>query len=151
MTLATVQTSVGYVILFIVFLLCVVFGLATMRKGKGAVGAEVATAPNRKPYYDDKTLETKRLDRVLTMAFLALAFVSLALPLYWLREPGRQASAVAGQDATFLQHRRRALREQHAGEPQGPRLRGLPRRRQGRRGRRRRTPSPTAPAASSSR
>lgn len=102
MIFATIQTSIGYVILFLVFMLSVVFGLASMRKGKGAIGSEVATAPNRKPYYDDKTLETKRLDRVLTMAFLALAFISLALPLYWLREPGRQASAVAGQDRTFL-------------------------------------------------
>lgn len=102
MTLATVQTAIGYVVLFLVFLLCVVYGLASMRSGKAAVGSEVATAPNRKPYYDDRTLETTRLDRVLTMAFAFLALVSLVLPLYWLREPGRKASAVRGQDRTFL-------------------------------------------------
>lgn len=102
MTLATVQTAIGYVVLFLVFMLCIVYGLASMRSGKAAVGSEVATAPNRKPYYDDRTLETTRLDRVLTMAFAALALVALVLPLYWLREPGRKASAIRGQDATFL-------------------------------------------------
>lgn len=101
-TIATVQTSIGYVILFLVFLAAIAYGLTSLRSGRPALGSEVFTAPNRRLYYDDKTLETTRLDRVLVMAFIALAFVSVVLPAYWLREPGRKATAVAGQNRIFL-------------------------------------------------
>lgn len=101
--LATVQTSIGYVVLFLVCLLCVVYGLTSLRSGKRAAGSEVALAPNRKPYYDDKTLETTRLNRTLVICFGALAAISLALPLYWLAEPGRMAGAVKHFDNTFVE------------------------------------------------
>lgn len=100
--LSTVQTSVGYVILFLVFIGSLVYGLASMRAGHYAAGAEVATAPNRKPYYDNQELETKRLNRMLLISFVALAAISIVLPLYWLAEPGRQANAVKGFDETFI-------------------------------------------------
>lgn len=100
--LSTIQTSVGYVILFLVFLAVVAYGLTAMRSGKAELGSEVFNAPNRKPYYSDAILETTRLDRALTMAFVGLAFVSIMLPVYWMREPGRMAGAVAAQNATFL-------------------------------------------------
>ena len=101
-TFATVQTSVGYVIVFLVFLAAVAYALTNLRAGRREVGSEVYTAPNRKLYYPDAILETKRLDRLLTMAFGTLAIVSIVLPLYWLREPGRKTGAVNGQNATFL-------------------------------------------------
>ncbi len=100
-TFATVQTAVGYTILFFVFLVVVAYGLVNARSGKAEVGSEVATAPNRKPYYSDAILETKRLDRVLFMAFGALAFISVLMPMYWLREPGRQSSQVKAHDRIF--------------------------------------------------
>lgn len=102
MILGTVQTSIGYVILFLVCMLALVYGLASMRAGHYAAGAEVATAPNRKPYYDNQTLETTRLNRMLTISFAALAGISIVLPLYWLTEPGRKANAVKGFDQTFI-------------------------------------------------
>lgn len=102
MILGTVQSSIGYVVLFAVFLLCVVYGFATMRSGKAAAGSEVFLAPNRKPYYDDKTLETTRLNRALVMAFFTLAAISVVLPLYWLNEPSRMANAVKAHDQSFV-------------------------------------------------
>lgn len=102
MILGTVQTSIGYIVLFLVCLLCLVYGLASLRSGKRAAGSEVELAPNRKPYYDNQTLETTRLNRMLLISFAALAAISLVLPLYWLAEPGRMAGAVKNFDNTFL-------------------------------------------------
>ncbi len=101
--LGTVQSSIGYVVLFLVCLLCVVYGLASLRSGKTAAGSEVYLAPNRKPYYDNQTMETSRLDRVLLISFGVLAAISLALPLYWLAEPGRMAGATKAFDNKFIQ------------------------------------------------
>ncbi|MGZ6081541.1 MAG: hypothetical protein ACXWK4_12055, partial [Myxococcaceae bacterium] len=99
----TVQTSVGYVLLFLVAVAVVVYGLANFRSGKSEVGSEVVLAPNRKPYYNAQDMETKRLDRMLTMAFVTLAAISVILPLYWLNEPSRQANAVRGYDTKFIE------------------------------------------------
>lgn len=57
------------------------------------VGAELELAPNRKPYYDDEQLEGPRLERVQLFGLLTLAVIVIALPLYWLFEPSRQAGA----------------------------------------------------------
>ncbi len=90
---ATVQSSIGYVLLFIVVLGAIVYGLANVRSGHAEIGSEVFTAPNRKPYLSDADLENKKLNRALWMAFLFLALLALVMPLYWLQEPGRQAGA----------------------------------------------------------
>jgi mono/diheme cytochrome c family protein len=85
------QRTIGLVIAltvaggFAVYVLVNVFA-----SGRKEIGAERELAPNRKPYYDDETLETKRLDRSLAAGVGTLALISLALPLYWLGEPGRQ-------------------------------------------------------------
>src|SRR6266851_6736056 len=63
-------------------------------------GSEIELAPNRKPYYDDDGLEGPRLERVLGLAFLLLVVVAIGLPLYWLREPGRQTAALRGFNNT---------------------------------------------------
>ena len=102
MILGTVQTSIGYIVLFLVGISSVAYALTKMRAGKPAAGSEVALAPNRKPYYDDRTLETTRLTRALVMAFVALALISLVLPLYWLREPARLANASKGGEQSFV-------------------------------------------------
>ncbi|MBS1847512.1 MAG: c-type cytochrome [Actinobacteria bacterium] len=102
MILGTVQSSIGYIVLFLVCLLCVVYGIASIRSGKRAAGSEVALAPNRKPYYDNQTLETTRLNRVLVICFATLAAISLILPLYWLAEPGRMDGWVEHYNDTFV-------------------------------------------------
>ncbi len=89
-----VQKSVGYVIAAILIIGFAVAVIANMRRGKREVGSEVELAPNRKLYYDDEELETKRLDRTLLFGLCLLAIIGVSLPLYWLYEPGRQDDAV---------------------------------------------------------
>ena len=58
--------------------------------GRGEKGSEVDLAPNRKPYLSDGELETKKLDLALAGGLVTLVIIGVALPLYWLGEPGRQ-------------------------------------------------------------
>ena len=58
--------------------------------GRGEKGSEVDLAPNRKPYLSDEELETKKLDLALVGGLVTLVIIGVALPLYWLGEPGRQ-------------------------------------------------------------
>lgn len=98
----TVQQSVGYVVLFIVLVVVIVYAFTNVRKARRERGAEVEIAPNRKPYLTDAELEGKKLDRTLRLAFLSLGVIAIVLPLYWLREPGRQKNAVQGQHDRFV-------------------------------------------------
>ena len=58
--------------------------------GRGEKGSEVDLAPNRKPYLSDEELETSKLDLALVSGLVTLVIIGVALPLYWLGEPGRQ-------------------------------------------------------------
>ena len=62
--------------------------------GRGERGSEVDLAPNRKPYLSDEELETKKLDLALVSGLVTLVIIAVALPLYWLGEPGRQQGYV---------------------------------------------------------
>jgi len=75
------------VILLIIF---VVRAVLSPRKGK----SEEKMPANLTPFYDDDTLESRRLERVQGWALVFAAIVAFALPLYWLREPTRQAQSV---------------------------------------------------------
>lgn len=61
-----------------------------MWAGRGERGSEVELAPNRKPYLSDEELETSKLDLALVSGLVTLVIIGVALPLYWLGEPGRQ-------------------------------------------------------------
>jgi mono/diheme cytochrome c family protein len=61
-------------------------------------GSEIELAPNRKPYLDDEGLEGPKLDQSLRWGLVLLVVCAVGLPLYWLREPGRQAGAERGFD-----------------------------------------------------
>ncbi len=102
LVLADVQKAIGYVLVILVFLGFAVAVLVNMRKGRAEVGAEIELAPNRKPYMEDDELETTKLDRTLGLGLVTLAVIGVALPLYWLAEPGRQADATAGFADTFV-------------------------------------------------
>ena len=67
----------------------VVFLLGSARR-TDQPGAELTTAPNRKPYFDDEDMEGKRLTKYLWWAFAVLAISAVGLPIYWVREPFRQ-------------------------------------------------------------
>ena len=68
------------------------------RGGRAEVGSEVELAPNRKPYYDDETLEGPRLERAQKLAVGMLAIVAIGLPAYWIHEPYRQKGEVVHAD-----------------------------------------------------
>ena len=68
------------------------------RPEMGPPGSEVELAPNRKPYFDDEALESTRLDTALKWAWVLVVISAIGLPLYWLREPSRQAGAAHGFD-----------------------------------------------------
>ena len=93
---STVQ-AIGTVIALVAVLGFVVYALFNVRAGREEVGSEIELAANLKPYYDDDVLETKKLDRTLTMGLATLAIVGIGLPAYWLAEPGRQE----GTEQTF--------------------------------------------------
>jgi mono/diheme cytochrome c family protein len=94
------QQTVGAVIVAVVLAGFVLYFITTIRRrDPGAPpGSEIELAPNRKPYYDDDVLEGVRLDRALLFALGMLILIAIALPLYWLFEPTRQAAATVGFD-----------------------------------------------------
>jgi mono/diheme cytochrome c family protein len=102
MVLADVQKSIGYTLAAILIVGFAVAVFLNMRKARKEVGSEIELAANRKPYYDDDTLETRKLDRTLWLGLLTLGVIAVALPLYWLAEPGRQDDRVEGWNETFV-------------------------------------------------
>ncbi len=96
--LASTQRNIGIVVAIIVALPAVILGirrLAQIFTGTDEeVGAEVELAANRKPYLSDEELETTKLDQSLFFGLGLLVLVSVALPFYWIAEPGRQEGAV---------------------------------------------------------
>jgi mono/diheme cytochrome c family protein len=94
---ATVYRSIGLTLFAIVMVATVVYVLVNVLfAGKAELGSEIELAANRKPYYDDETLEGPKLDRSLTLALLFLLVLAVGIPLYWIMEPGRQENAAEG-------------------------------------------------------
>ena len=79
----------------------IVYGLFNIRAGREEIGSEVELAANLKPHADDDTLETKVLDRSLTMGLAGLVIVGIGVPAYWLAEPARQENAVGNYQRIF--------------------------------------------------
>jgi mono/diheme cytochrome c family protein len=86
------QRRIALLVVLILVLGWVLY-LITTAKRTYTPGAELEVAPNRKPYYNDDQLEGPRLTRFLWWAFAMLAVLAVGLPLYWLREPFREAGA----------------------------------------------------------
>src|SRR5689334_12726198 len=89
--------------LAIAFVIALVFGwafflLLSVKKSGERAGDEAATAPNRRPYLDDDALEGPRLEKAQLTSIAMLLIIVIGLPLYWIREPGRQTGAVHGFD-----------------------------------------------------
>lgn len=91
---ASTQRQIGYVIAGIVLLAMAVYWLFNWLEGRHETGAEIELAANRKEAMSDEEMETKRLDLSLTGGLVTLTIIALALPLYWLGEPGRHEGLV---------------------------------------------------------
>lgn len=115
---STVQ-AIGTVIAVTIVVGFLVYAAFNVRAGREEVGSELELAANLKPYYDDDELETKKLDRTLTMGLAGLAIVGIGLPAYWLAEPGRQEGAIEDFDRVFVD-RGHELYEEGCGSCHGP-------------------------------
>lgn len=113
MILATTQRAIGFVVLAVVAIGFVVWLVANLRAARKEVGSEIELAANRKPYLEDEELEGRKLNLALFSAAGLLAIIGVALPLYWLGEPGRMDGAEERFEETFVE-RGRELYEQGA-------------------------------------
>ena len=102
----TAVRNVGVVIFAVIIIGFIVYLFFNLLDSKGEGGAEVELAANRKPYFDDDILETRKLDLSLMSGLFLLSVIGIALPLYWLGEPGRQRGLV--ENTTELQTERGA-------------------------------------------
>ena len=88
---ASTQRTIGFVILAIVFVGGLIYLLFNIRSAKAEVGSEIELAPNRSPALLDEDLEGRRLDIALLANLVMLTIIAIALPFYWLGEPGRSS------------------------------------------------------------
>jgi len=98
---ALTTTTIGVIGLVVICLGWVVYAAFNVVGGRKEVGSEIELAPNRKEFYDDETLEGPRLERVQLWGVVLLGIIVVALPLYWVFEPDRQAGAQEGWDNRF--------------------------------------------------
>lgn len=87
---ASTQRTIGLVILAIVFIGGLVYLFFNIRSAKAEVGSDVELAANRSPDLRDEDLEGRRLDLALVGNLVMLTVIAIALPFYWLGEPGRE-------------------------------------------------------------
>ena len=99
---ASTVTTIGATLVVLLVLGLLAYVAVNLRAGRDEVGSEIELAPNRKPYYDDAELETTVLNRTLRWALVLLVVVAVALPLYWLNEPGRMSGAEENFQQTFI-------------------------------------------------
>lgn len=101
MIVASTQRAIGFVVLAVVVIGFVVWLFANLRDARKEVGSEIELAPNRKQYLEDDELEGHKLNLALFSAAGLLAVIGVALPLYWLAEPGRMDGAIDTYQETF--------------------------------------------------
>jgi mono/diheme cytochrome c family protein len=99
---ANTQRQIGYVIVGIVLIAMATYWLFNWIEGRKEAGSEIELAANRKPHMSDEEMETKRLDLSLTSGLVTLTIIAIALPLYWLGEPGRHSGLVEFTDDQFV-------------------------------------------------
>ncbi|MGH9184012.1 MAG: c-type cytochrome [Acidimicrobiales bacterium] len=101
---ATVYRTIGLVLMVVVLAVFVAYVIVNVRwTGKPELGSELEVAANRKPYYDDETLEGPKLDKSLTVGLLTLVVLAVGLPFYWIMEPARQENAAGNFNRQFTE------------------------------------------------
>jgi mono/diheme cytochrome c family protein len=101
--IALTSTSIAWLLFAVIIGGWSVYAFLNIRQSRDELGSEVELAANRKKYYDDDELEGPRLTRVLGIGVILLVIIVVALPLYWILEPSRQAGAQAQQEETFIE------------------------------------------------
>lgn len=98
------QRAAGLTVAAFVFIGAAGFVAWQMISARKETGSEVELAPNRKPYFDDEKLESTRLNYALWTSFGLLVVIAVALPFYWLAEPGRQEGAIQDFNDIFTRN-----------------------------------------------
>ncbi len=93
--------AIGLTVFVLVIVAFFALWIRNIFTARPELGSEIELAPNRKEYLSDEELEGTKLDQSLTFALVMLALLALALPFYWLAEPGRQDGAVAAYNLSF--------------------------------------------------
>jgi mono/diheme cytochrome c family protein len=93
--------AIGLTVAGLVLIAFVALFIRNVVRARSELGSEIELAPNRKPYLSDEDLEGPKLDRALTFALIMVALLAVALPVYWLAEPGRQDGAAAAYNLSF--------------------------------------------------
>ena len=91
--LAANYRAIGLTIAIGVFLVYVALFVRNMVQARPELGSEIELAANKREYLSDEELEGPKLDKSLSFALVCLGLIALALPFYWLAEPGRQDGA----------------------------------------------------------
>jgi mono/diheme cytochrome c family protein len=98
---ALTTTSIAWVLFAIILIGWITYYVLNTRQARDELGSERELAANRKPFYDDETLEGPRLTRVLGIGVVLLAATVVVLPVYWILEPGRQTGAQEAKEEEF--------------------------------------------------
>ncbi len=93
--------AIGLTVAAIVLLAFVALFVRNIFSSRDELGSEIELAANKKEYLSDEELEGVKLDRSLSFALVILGITSVALPFYWLAEPGRQEGAVDAYQLNF--------------------------------------------------
>ena len=101
--IALTSTSIAWLLFTVILGGWVVYAVLNLRQSRDELGSEQELAANRKKYYDDEILEGPRLTRVLGIGVILLVIIVIALPLYWILEPSRQAGAQDAMDEQFVE------------------------------------------------
>ena len=115
---ASTQRTVGLVLAAIAISGFILYWVFNWFQGRAETGSEAELAVNRKPYHSDDVLETKKLDSSLFAGLLCLVVIGVALPLYWMGEPGRHEGLVEENDEVAI-HRGEHLYEERCASCHG--------------------------------
>ena len=115
----TTQQRLGIAVVVAVLVGWVGYLLLHLSRTSGDVGDEIELAPNRRPYLDDEEMEGPRLNKVLSWSLVMMGIVAIGLPLYWLKEPSRQAGAVKGFDHRAAHRGEVLFQPTNSPEPEG--------------------------------
>jgi mono/diheme cytochrome c family protein len=100
---ATVYRTIGLTLAVLVVVAVVVYVIVNVVfSGKPELGAELELAPNRKPYFDDETLEGPKLTRALSLGLVLVTICAAGIPVLWVMEPARQENAANGFGEKFV-------------------------------------------------
>jgi mono/diheme cytochrome c family protein len=96
------QQKIGAGVAIVMVAGWLVYIIATARR-TAAPGSEIDVAPNRRPGLTDEALEGPRLTRALTWGLVLMGVTAIGLPLYWLREPTREAGGGYDRGAKWFE------------------------------------------------